>query len=477
MFRPPVNRMMRTLDRSFFKKTVPMAAATVFDKRQIGPVKNALLKTKEICDAPRIIPVRPVPLNGKTPEEGIIWDLRKEKMGGELRDHTSLKCVLLDEKVRPHDKTTWSPVLQELVDKSTIEVFPYNLLLDYDYWNYEDIISSILPENQVDEAPVGFANVGHIAHFNIRDEYLPYRYLIAEILLDKQSIIKSVINKIDDVGSTSQFRTFEYELLGGSPDMNVTVRQQNCDFSFNYSKVYWNTRLEPEHTKLCQEFQKGQAVCDVMAGVGPFAIPAGKKHVFVWANDLNPHAFECLQANSKKNKTYQFVKAFNEDGREFIKKSTKKLITQPLVTIPLMPKKIPRTKPTSPKKDAKIEAELVTCPRTFDHYVMNLPATAVEFLDAFRSVYAGHENLFEPRTSRKLPLVHVYCFSTNSPDIANEERAICERVSKALGYTFTREDIDGKHELQIRPVRLVSPNKQMFCVTFRLPEEVAFAKD
>lgn len=81
-----------------------MAAATVFDKRQIGPVKNALLKTKEICDAPRIIPVRPVPLNGKTPEEGIIWDLRKEKMGGELRDHTSLKCVLLDEKVRPHGK-------------------------------------------------------------------------------------------------------------------------------------------------------------------------------------------------------------------------------------------------------------------------------------------------------------------------------------------------------------------------------------
>ncbi|KAI5277665.1 tRNA(m(1)G37)methyltransferase, partial [Ascosphaera aggregata] len=55
----------------------------------------------------------------------------------------------------------------------------------------------------------------------MRDEYLPYRYLIAEILLDKQrSTIKTVINKIDDVGSTSQFRTFEYELLGGSPDMN-----------------------------------------------------------------------------------------------------------------------------------------------------------------------------------------------------------------------------------------------------------------
>ncbi|KAI5285561.1 tRNA(m(1)G37)methyltransferase, partial [Ascosphaera aggregata] len=91
MFRPPVNRLMRKLNRSFFRKTVPMAAATVFDKRQIGPVKNALMKTKELCVAPRIIPVRPAPSDGKTPEEGIIWDLRKEKMGGELRNDTALK--------------------------------------------------------------------------------------------------------------------------------------------------------------------------------------------------------------------------------------------------------------------------------------------------------------------------------------------------------------------------------------------------
>ncbi|KAI5290224.1 tRNA(m(1)G37)methyltransferase [Ascosphaera acerosa] len=473
MFRPPVNRLMRTLDRSFFRKTVPMAAATVFDKRQIAPVKKALMKTDELCTAPRIIPVRPAPASGRTPEEGVIWDLRREKMGGELRTDSDAKCLLLDEKVKANDKATWSPILQELVDKSTVQVQPYNLLLDYDYWTYDDIISAILPENEVTEAPVGFAHVGHVAHFNIRDEYLPYRYLIAEILLDKQkAVVKSVINKIDDVGSTSQFRTFEYELLGGVPDMNVTVKQQDCEFSFDYSKVYWNSRLEPEHTRLCEQFRKGEAICDVMAGVGPFAIPAGKKHAFVWANDLNPHGFHCLEANSRKNKTDKFVRAFNMDGRAFIRDATQQLLTQPPVAVPLLPKKTVRS-----SKNKNKDVEVVTCPRTFDHYVMNLPATAVEFLDAFRGIYAGQESLFEPEGKRTLPLVHVYCFSTNSPDPSNEERQICERISKALGYTFTREDVGGKHELEIRPVRLVSPKKWMFCVTFRAPREVIFATD
>jgi len=43
-------------------------------------------------------------------------------------------------------------------------------------------------------------------------------------------------------------------------------------------------------------------VCDVMAGVGPFAVPAGKKGVFVWANDLNPYTDGCLKEAIKLNK-------------------------------------------------------------------------------------------------------------------------------------------------------------------------------
>lgn len=139
---------------------------------------------------------------------------------------------------------------------------------------------------------------------NLRSQYLPYKSLIADILLDKNAAIRTVINKTDEVGNESDYRTFSYELLAGDPDMKVEARSQNCIFRFDFSKVYWNPRLDTEHRRLVDQFQPGEAVCDVMAGVGPFAIPAGKKNVFVWANDLNPESFSSLQAGINLNKVY-----------------------------------------------------------------------------------------------------------------------------------------------------------------------------
>lgn len=120
--------------------------------------------------------------------------------------------------------------------------------------------------------------------------------------MDKNPTIRTVINKIDDVGTENEYRTFAYELLAGDPNLNVEVKEADCIFRFDYSKVYWNTKLNTEHRRLVEMFQAGEAVCDVMAGVGPFAVPAGKKRVFVWANDLNPDSYASLRDAIKINK-------------------------------------------------------------------------------------------------------------------------------------------------------------------------------
>lgn len=120
--------------------------------------------------------------------------------------------------------------------------------------------------------------------------------------MDKNPTIRTVINKIDDVGEENEFRTFNYEVLAGPDDMDVEVKEQDCIFNFDYSKVYWNSRLGTEHHRLLSKFKPGEAVCDVMAGVGPFALPAAKKKVWVWANDLNPESYKSLVANAGRNK-------------------------------------------------------------------------------------------------------------------------------------------------------------------------------
>lgn len=273
-----------------------------------------------------------------------------------------------------------------------------------------------------------------------------------------------MINKLDEVGEQSEYRTFKYEVLAGVADLNVEVWEDNCVFSFDYSKVYWNSRLSTEHKRLVDLFQPGEAVCDVMAGVGPFAIPAGKRKVFVWANDLNPESYYSLRDAMRRNKVSQFVRAFRQDGHDFIRTSALRLDdTDHQISIP---PKASRTAPASSQPAATV----VVQPKIFSHYIMNLPASAIAFLPNFIGLYRGWEKRFAPHTDRKLPMIHVYCFSTKSDDNKAEEIKVCNEISKQLGHVIK----PGKDKVMIWDVRDVAPQKRMFCASFRLPEEVAF---
>lgn len=292
-------------------------------------------------------------------------------------------------------------------------------------------------------------------------------------------MIRTVINKLEDVGSHSEFRTFPFEILAGDKDTNVVVHEQNCEFHFDFARVYWNSRLETEHRRLVSQLKEGEIVCDVMAGVGPFALPAGRKKVFVWANDLNHYGKEVMDDAIKRHKVGQFVSTFNMDGRAFIRQSAKDLLRLDPVKVKV-PSPVRRHRRDQGQSNTPPpEPRYIVRPTTFDHYMMNLPATAIEFLDAFVGLYAGEESHFSPHTKKALPMIHVYCFSGSSDDERIDHEDICQRISERIGFKLTTDDMlvaGGRPELElsIHNVRLVSPKKQMFCASFRLPREVAF---
>lgn len=449
---PPVNRDMKVLDRSFFKRKVDTSALTVFDPKDIQRVRAKLASSRDLLSATTIRPV--------------------------LDDETTpgARCILLKPHVKASDPSTWKEEWSDIINDGTAKVRPYELTLTYDDWTMSDILDAILPEisNGEEQNPSGFAQVGHVAHVNLREQFLPYKHLIGEVLMDKNALVKTVINKLSDVGTESAFRTFPYEVLAGPDDLNVTVRHAGCEFKFNFGEVYWNTRNGHEHERLISIFQPGEAVCDVMAGVGPFAVPAGKKRTWVWANDLNPACFQALDSAIQANNVSNFVYSFNMDGREFIKKATKQLLHKPRTFEHKRKVKLSRNATAKQRKDAeayiKATSTRMVEPATFDHFVMNLPASAIEFLPSFWGIYHGHEHHLYA-SGRRLPMIHVYTFQARRDNEEEEQVELRQRLSHHLGYELSVAD----DEIELHRVRLVAPKKLFYCASFRLPAAVAFA--
>ena len=91
--------------------------------------------------------------------------------------------------------------------------------------------------------------------------------------------------------------------------------------------------------------QAGESVVDLFAGVGPFSILIGKKNpkVKVYAVDLNPEAVELLKVNVRVNRVENRVFPVLGDARHISATKLKGVA---------------------------------------DHVIMNLPETAIEFVDA-----------------------------------------------------------------------------------------------
>jgi len=322
------------------------------------------------------------------------------------------------------------------------EIVPKRVLFGYANMSADEVFAKILPKDLGEGVPSSFETVGHIAHLNLRDKYLPYKNIIGQVLLDKNKHLRTIVNKISPI--ESEFRTFPMEILAGDENLEVEIKQYGGKFRLNFAEVYWNSRLHEEHKRLVESFEAGQVLVDSFCGVGPFVIPAAKRGLRVFANDLNPASFNYLEQNVAMNDVSGKVDARNQDARHHI-------------------------------RGILNEGILV------DHFVMNLPASALEFLDAFCCAFSrkkyrgrrddakmGEKKRKEDHDLHPLPAVHCYCFS----DEEDFKRDILSRAEKSMGIVVPDDDL-----IDIRIIRRVAPNKVMYCLHFYVPEAVAFREE
>ncbi|GLI67579.1 hypothetical protein VaNZ11_011812 [Volvox africanus] len=415
-------------------------------------------------------------------------------------DRTETKLLLLEENIKLEDLP---PELHGRLDEDglTVAATDHPVVLDYGMLSADAVLKRLLPAGV--DAPSSFETIGHIAHLNLREEQLPFRFLIGAVLLDKNPHLRTVVNKVGSI--ENEFRVFQMEVIGGESRLETEVTQHGARFRLDFSQVYWNSRLESEHLRLVSSFQYGEVLVDMMAGIGPFAIPAAQKGLTVYGNDLNPRSAHYLALNARLNRLGPSgPKVFNMDGRAFLRllcdcpdSAAQELRAKLLPPLPPggsgkcgdggvggdtsaaaandgciapiggNPAKRQKTRARA-AAEAAAAGPVPAVPDdfappvgglSFDHVVMNLPASAIEFLDAFSGA-------FDPAywEGRPLPLVHCYTFKRS----AETEADIIAKAERYLGGPMD------PGSCSVHTVRDVAPNKLMLCISFRVPREVAF---
>ncbi len=155
-------------------------------------------------------------------------------------------------------------------------------------------MKELLPPD-IDEIPSGFETVGDIAHMNLTGKLFDYRYLIGQIVLEKNSTIRSVVTKIGQIEST--FRFYDLDCIAGDDSTFETeLFEDKVKFKVDVSRVYWCSKLGSERNRMIEKILKeGDVLCDMFCGIGPLAVKAAvKKRIKVIANDLNPACYEYL---------------------------------------------------------------------------------------------------------------------------------------------------------------------------------------
>jgi tRNA (guanine37-N1)-methyltransferase len=119
----------------------------------------------------------------------------------------------------------------------------------------------------------------------------------------------------------------------------------------------------------------------------------------------------------------------NDDGRAFIQRAPLEIWKRPFAPLPppaAVQRKLEKERrrareaakangeavPTETDASARASSEKPS-PRHISHFVMNLPGSALEFLDAYAGSYAPllQEPDFPGKEQIEMPLVHVHCFT------------------------------------------------------------------
>jgi tRNA (guanine37-N1)-methyltransferase len=219
--------------------------------------------------------------------------------------------------------TESSPVTLTKIEKNlpefevTVHSFPEQKKR---HFTHLDFLEDKLPPHLLGNVPRAIDFVGDIAIIEIPKELSNYKKAIGEALLKAHKQTSTVLAKSGAINGV--YRTRDHETIAGADKTATVYVEYGCVYQVDVAKAYFSPRLSSEHNRVASQVKDGETVVDLFAGVGPFAIPIAKKHenVRVYAVDVNPDAVALLKRNVALNRAEKQVVPVLGDARQIVKK-------------------------------------------------------------------------------------------------------------------------------------------------------------
>ncbi|GAB4325785.1 MAG: tRNA (guanine(37)-N1)-methyltransferase Trm5b [Promethearchaeota archaeon] len=285
------------------------------------------------------------------------------------------------------------------------------------------LLEAVVPAELRPHLPHSFDVVGDLVVFELPDRLVDHfeTHLrsMGNELLRAFNNAKAVYLKAGSVQGT--FRTRPLRHLAGEERTTTVHRENGCSFRVDLAKTFFTPRLVTERARITGRVRAWPVpVVDLFAGVGSFSVQLAKHcNVEVVAMDVNPAAVDLCRQNAAANKVSDLVHVFHEDAKNAVG------LVQGLTDVWGAPK----------------------------HVVMNLPESALQFLDvAF--------DLASPAGGE----VHLYSFG-EKPDPVDDVLAKVRDLIESASGGEKGNDWDVQAAKVVKPH---SPSKDMVVVDLRV---------
>jgi tRNA wybutosine-synthesizing protein 2 len=168
-------------------------------------------------------------------------------------------------------------------------------------------------DDEVDRAPGSWAVVGSVILVRFGD--CPRREEVGEALLELHGNADTVLAR---GGIDGTHREPDVEVVAGEGDTETVHVEHGTSYALDLGEVMFSPGNKAERARMGEVVAEGEAVLDMFAGVGYFALPMARAGARVTAVEHNPAAFRYLLENASLNDVTDRLEPYRGDCRDVV---------------------------------------------------------------------------------------------------------------------------------------------------------------